>query len=161
MADSHDPREERVQKAFDEAAEDLGFDLEESSFAEGEHYGVGFIPLVGRKLAVCVPKVEFPEDVSEEDRKEVISLVEAWESVHPNDLPKVWHNYVTDPVMLVDPSGVIPIGGEEMEASAKDTTRTVEETMADGSKQSTEIVHLLIKTLAGWRIAVLTKELVR
>ena len=192
--ESRESRRDRIQKAFDAQADELGLEVEASSFSEGEHYGVGFIPLLGKRMAVAVPAVEAPEDITEADRDAVIHIVKGWESVYPDDVATEWPNYVTDPVMLVDPSGVVRIGAEEMEASPKDKmieetmekypvcnprevklddvnvvfvgqvraglTGTLSETMKDGTTQTTKINHILIKTLGGWRITVITKELV-
>ena len=194
MKKSPDGREERNQQAFDEMADEMGFELERSSFSEGEHYGVGFIPMLGRRLAVTVPRVEKPPEIDTADEDHVVALVAAWESIQPDDLPKVYSDYVTDPVLLVDPSGVVVIDARDMELTAKDKlvdqtmekypicnprkvklsdvnvvfvgltraglTATLEEELQNGDVQRTKINHILIKTLAGWRITILTKELV-
>lgn len=135
------------QQAFDTQAEELGFTLEERSFAEGEHHGIGIIPIpaVSRIVSTGTARVTTESEGESEgdDEAAVRAAIEAWERLHPDVVAEEGENLVTDPFLVVDDDRVETLDHHALKAApATDEFRLVCErfpvkSIADGGRDVT------------------------
>lgn len=92
-------REQRIQEAFDRAAEELDLTVVPAAAAAGARtVGVAFAML---SKAVDVKPESSPEPVGAADDAEIHKVVTGYESLDPKSFSRLWREYATDPHMGV------------------------------------------------------------
>ncbi len=91
------------QSVFDEAARHMKLGLE----AEGggnRMVGVAFVPAA--HSSQDGQSSEQPATLDDSDKKAIKSILEAWETMHPDDFVKSWRTVATDPFIAIGPGWI-------------------------------------------------------
>jgi hypothetical protein len=95
-------REDRVQQAFDRAADGLGLRLEPVSAREGgDDVRIVGTAFVAFNKSIDYELMESPPPVGAADDTAITSILMAYETVSPADLAQNWRQYATDPHIAV------------------------------------------------------------
>jgi hypothetical protein len=103
--DSFPASDSPLQKAFDQAAGDLGLSVEPRVPSPDETVTIGIaVAIFSRAVDINVATSAPPVDATDDDA--IQSLVHGYESLDPTIFPDQWRNYATDPHMGVGLSWV-------------------------------------------------------
>lgn len=105
--------ENRLNQAFENAADSLDLELEADSGPEIETFGIAMMP------ANTTPHVASydsgptgPGIAGSEEEEKIEDLIKAWESTEPDDIPTAWPAMAIDPFFAVGPDWVAKLDGQ-------------------------------------------------